>query len=427
MTQEKRYLDMSKQAQVIRKSNELIEARYRLSVNEQRLVYTLLSLIHPEDEDFKDYIIKIDDLAKMFELEKSNNTYERIQEASKELLNRMISLPDYENPKRRRFLHWFSYVEYIEGQGEIKVSFHKELKPYLLRLKEHFTQYQLPSIAKFRGQYSARFYELLKRREYQGDGGQFWVKYSILELRMILDIPDNEYALFGDFRRKVIEPAIKEIQEFSDLKIVDCQYLKTGRKFTDIKIYAEPKSAKERQADEAQMELELLAEQEAQPINEAVDALLALGISEDTARKWARKFGKGRILRNVAYTLAMKEAGQVKSPILYLSKAIEQDYGKGWEDERQKQQEAQKEAKKRERTKEQEDEEKREREKKEREETLSKFSALSETEKEAVRDMYAQTLKGVILSKWRKAGDEPEKEGFLSVTFALYLRENELV
>ena len=424
MTQEKRYLDMSKQAQVIRKSNELIEARYRLSVNEQRLIFSLISLINPNDEDFQEYVIKIDALAEMFGIEKGNGQYERTHEAAKELLRKPL---DLSKGKSREFVTWLDYVKYQEGKGEVIVSFHKALKPYLLQLKEHFTQYQLPSIAKFRGQYSARFYELLKRREYQGDGGQFWVKYSILELRMILDIPDSEYSRINDFRRYVVDASMKEIQEFSDLKIVDCQYLKTGRKFTDIKIYAEPKSAKERQADEAQMELELLAEQEAQPANEAVDALLALGISEDTARKWARKFGKGRILRNVAYTLAMKEAGQVKSPILYLSKAIEQDYGKGWEDERQKQQEAQKEAKKRERTKEQEDEEKREREKKEREETLAKFSALSETEKEAVRDMYAQTLKGVILSKWRKAGDEPEKEGFLSVTFALYLRENELV
>lgn len=283
---------MTKQAQVIRKSNELIEARYRLSVNEQRLIFSLISLISPDDEDFQEYIVKIDALAEMFGIEKGNGQYERTHEAAKELLKKPL---DLSKGKSREFVTWLDYVKYQEGKGEVVVSFHKALKPYLLQLKEHFTQYQIPNIAKFRGQYSARFYELLKRREYQGNGGQFWVRYSILELRMILDIDDSEYSRFQDFRRYVIEPAIKEIDRHSDLKVIDCQYLKTGRKFTDIKIYAEPKSAKERQADEEQMELELLAGQEAQPANEAVDALLALGISEDTARKWARKFGKGQI------------------------------------------------------------------------------------------------------------------------------------
>ena len=78
---------MSKEVQIIRKSNQLVEARYRLSLNEQRLVHTLLATISPQDEDFKDYIIKIDDLAKMFDLEKSNSTYERIQDRKSTRLN----------------------------------------------------------------------------------------------------------------------------------------------------------------------------------------------------------------------------------------------------------------------------------------------------------------------------------------------------
>lgn len=234
---------MSKEIQIIRKSNELVEARYRLSLNEQRLVHTLLATISPQDEDFKDYIIKIDDLAKMFDLEKSNNTYERIQEASLDLLNRTISLPDYENPKRRRFMHWFSYLEYTEGKGEVLIRFDKALKPYLLQLKEHFTQYQIPNIAKFKGQYTVRFYELLKRRQAQGNGNQFWIRYQIADLRLILDIPNNEYPLFSNLKQKVIEPSLKEIQEHSDLDILDCQYFKEGKKVNELQINAIPKNA----------------------------------------------------------------------------------------------------------------------------------------------------------------------------------------
>ncbi|HQV80888.1 MAG TPA: hypothetical protein PLW69_07950, partial [Agitococcus sp.] len=125
---------------------------------------------------------------------------------------------------------------------------------------------------------------------------------------------------------------------------------------------------------------------------------------------------------------AMQEAGKIKTPILYLSKALEEDYGKAWEAEKVTQKDTTKKAKSEAQTKEQEDEKKLERERKEREETLAKFIALSDTEKEALRDMYAATLgRGVMSTKWKQAGDEPEKQGFFLATFTIYLKQNSLV
>ena len=79
-------------------------------------------------------------------------------------------------------------------------------------------------------------------------------------------------------------------------------------------------------------------------------------------------------------------------------------------------------------TKEQEDEQRLERGRKEREEILAKFSALSDTEKEALRDMYAKTLKGgVMFENWKKAGNEPERKGLFLAAFPIYLKQNGLI
>lgn len=419
------FMSSSKEIQIIKKDNRLIEAKYKLSIHQQRILYTLLDIIHTTDEDFKHYKINIADIARKFELETSQYLYSQMQEAMSDLVTKKITFNEGEDTI---VMAWLSYARYRKGQGSVEISFHKDLKPYLLQLKSHFTQYQLSAVAQFKSAYSIRFYELLKMYEYLGKGGQFYREFTIQELRDYMQMEKGIYENFKDFRIRVIEPSLKEITNFSDLKIVQVDYLKTGRAVSDVRITAEPKNQMMLDIREEQMELKLANEEaKNKEPSEAIQALTSFGVSEDTAKKWARKFGKGRVLQNVAYTLAMKEAGQVKNPILYLSKALEEDYGKGWEAEKAKQKQAVQKAKIEAKTKEQEDNQKLERERKEREEILAKFSALSDTEKEALRDMYAGTLANVILEKWKKAGNEPERKGFFLATFTIYLKQNGLI
>ena len=101
--------------QVIRKSNELIEARYRLSIWEQRLVLTLLTQISPKDEDFKRYKINIAELAALWQLEGSYAAaiYEEVQSAADSLVGRTIQLSD--DPTISETVSWLSYVKYKRG------------------------------------------------------------------------------------------------------------------------------------------------------------------------------------------------------------------------------------------------------------------------------------------------------------------------
>ena len=310
----------------VRKSNRLIEARYRLTLGEQRLILHLCSLIHSSDEDFKSYDIRVKDFAKMFGLEKRNNIYKAVENAAKELAGKRL---DISRDGKEIYVSWLSYVEYVEGSGIVKVEFHKSLKPYLLKLQEYgnFTKYQINHVVNFKSQYSIRLYELLKQKAFTAEKRKFSRCFEIESFRSILGIAVNEYEVFSNLRRKVIEPAIEEVSEYTDLEITDVHYGKTGRKVTDITFEVEIRQADEIQALQLEMEEESPKEQP-HPI---IERLISLGFGVETAKQYKTKYGIKRIERNISYAKAKQEAGLVKDFPSFLNVAIKEDMGGAWE------------------------------------------------------------------------------------------------
>lgn len=310
----------------VRKSNQLIEARYRLTLGEQRLILHLCSLIHSSDKDFKSYEIRVKDFAKMFALEKRNNIYKAVENAAKELAGKRL---DISRDGKEIYVSWLSYVEYVEGSGIVKVEFHRSLKPYLLQLQEYgnFTKYQVNHVVSFKSQYSIRLYELLKQKAFTAEKRKFSRCFEIESFRSILGIAVNEYEVFSNLRRKVIEPAIEEVSEYTDLEITDVHYGKTGRKVTDITFDVEIRQADEIQALQLEMEEEPPKEQP----HPLVERLISLGFAVEIAQRYKTKYGTKRIERNIAYTLAKQQEGAVKDIPAYLNMAIKEDMGGGWE------------------------------------------------------------------------------------------------
>lgn len=310
----------------VRKSNQLIEARYRLTLGEQRLILHLCSLIHSSDKDFKSYEIRVKDFAKMFGLEKRNNIYKAVENAAKELAGKRL---DISRDGKEIYVSWLSYVEYVEGSGIVKVEFHRSLKPYLLQLQEYgnFTKYQVNHVVSFKSQYSIRLYELLKQKAFTAEKRKFSRCFEIESFRSILGIAVNEYEVFSNLRRKVIEPAIEEVSEYTDLEITDVHYGKTGRKVTDITFEVEIRQADEIQALQLEMEEEPPKEQP----HPLVERLISLGFAVETAQRYKTKYGTKRIERNIAYSLAKQQEGVVKDIPAYLNMAIKEDMGGGWE------------------------------------------------------------------------------------------------
>lgn len=390
-----------KKSPIVTQSNKITEARYSLTVAEQRLVLTMISMISPEDEDFKDYEIKISDFQRLLGLN-SNDLYRRTEETILKLAGRVIHIKDGMD----FFVsHWFSSARYFHSQGIVRLSFDKNLKPYFIQLKEQFTKYNLFTVASFKSAYTIRIYMLLK--QYQNIGFR---EFELQELRKILGIDEKEYAEFKDFKKRVINQAKKEFEEKnkeakggykSDITF-DLETKRTGRKISHLKFIIKKQSYQET--------LPLnIPEPEEREKTPAMSELEKYGIGEAIAERYTREQGEEAVFRCVAIFEQRKTAGDIKNVGAgYLLKLLDSGAGKKTqaEQEAENQKRAKEEAKAEaeRKKKEQEKKEKLEREygKKARAEYLATLS--EEEQAELLETIKQENPESSILIKDLKAG-----------------------
>lgn len=210
---------------LIVRSNYIIEASYKLSLQEQRIIYILTTKINKDDESFKPYRFTVKEVADIIG-SKHKNMYAEISKHIDSLRDRDLTIIKDKSILKTK---WLSSAEYFINEGTIELEFSPKLKPYLLQLKERFTKLDLKRVVSFSSNYSCRVYELLKQYENIGER-----TLKIEELRTMFSIDPDEYKLYGDFKRKVILKAQKEINSKSDI-FFDYEEIKTGKKVTDIK------------------------------------------------------------------------------------------------------------------------------------------------------------------------------------------------
>ena len=187
---------------LVRKSNYLIEASYKLSSVEQKIILILASMIKPEDREFKNYSLRIQNIAQLMDLQ-TKDAYGYLKETTRNLLGKVFTIT---TPESELQTHWFSSAEYFEGRGEVEFTFDPKLKPFLLQLKERFTTYRLKEAIQLKSSFSIRMLELLRQYEKLGER-----VIEIQKLRDLLGIPDDQYKLYGDFKKRVILAAQKEL------------------------------------------------------------------------------------------------------------------------------------------------------------------------------------------------------------------------
>ena len=153
------------------------------------------------------------------------NAYQRMKEAEDTLFNRRFSF--YDDDGKLVKSRWIQQVRYLDDEGAIELVFTLAVVQGISRIdgvKEFFTQYLLSQTAQLNSVYSARLYELLIQWRSTG-------KVPIIDLgdfREQLGIGINEYQRMHHFKARVLEPAIKEINEKTDIK-AEYEQHKKGR------------------------------------------------------------------------------------------------------------------------------------------------------------------------------------------------------
>ena len=388
-----------KELEIIKKDNRLIQARYRVGIHEQRILYAVLGAIRVDDKGFDTYTIDLRQLAQLHGITASNDLYRQIQEAAEQLL---VTIVDISMGNRTRKTTWLNYVDYVAGEAELKVTIHEKLKPYLLQLKANFTQYQLAAVANFKNSYSIRFYELLKMRQNMGKGGQFFIEYSLLELKELLGIPLDEYQYTKDLRVRVIKPALDEIDTQTDLNIVQVDYLKKGRAIHSIKITAEPKKQRILAIQDPE---DTSRDSTPQPIHEkrpqAVQALLDFGFSESEARALVKMYKGEKALQSLAYVNEKRKERELKDPCAYLRTVLKGDAGEKWANAQKQAQENSQQQIFEQQKQEAEDLKKAKREQQELEKIIALFEKLDDDEQEIILDEIELGLKGLVQARFK--------------------------
>lgn len=226
---------------LVYKSNALVEASYRLSVYEQRIVLGCIAQVR-RDEPLTDqqlYTVSAQQIAKDAKIS-VDRAYQHLKTASERLFRREVTLheaPNGNGNAKERLTRWVQTVEYREAEGMIALRFGTDMVPYLSQLTEQFTRYALADVAHMDSAHAIRFYELLCQWRSAGQR-----EVSVEWLRKAFQL-QGKYPAIKDFKRWVIEPAVEQVNEHSPLW-VKWDQRKTGRRVSHL-IFTFGEKAKE--------------------------------------------------------------------------------------------------------------------------------------------------------------------------------------
>lgn len=254
MTREDEIAIKQARTYIVAKSNTIVQkSRYDFTVAEQRTIAYICSKIKPltvldkaNQVPFQlEYDFNISEYCKVCGIEDNGRQYEDVKATLKALRDKSIwiTLPNGDETT----VGWLAKATTNKRYQTAKIKLDEDMVPYLFDLKEKFLSYGLKNILNMKSQYSIRLYELLKsihdqkgsfdhRDKLTKSKDPFVIDWEVYidELKKTLMVDKiKTYENFAGFKRKVLEPAIKEINLLTDIN-VEYEPITKGRKVVKI-------------------------------------------------------------------------------------------------------------------------------------------------------------------------------------------------
>ncbi len=218
-------------SKLVVKDNALMNASYNLDLVEQRLI--LLAIVEARESgkgiNANDPLtVHAESYINQFGVARQT-AYQALKDACDNLFARQFSYQEInergntENVRSR----WVSEVRYVDAEATVKLIFAPVVIPLITRLEERFTQYEMKQISELSTGYAIRLYELLICWRTTG-------KTPVIELsefRQKMGVLDSEYQRMHDLKKRVLEPALEQINEHTDITATYEQH-KKGRTIT---------------------------------------------------------------------------------------------------------------------------------------------------------------------------------------------------
>lgn len=236
--------DRAKTIQIIRKDNDLVQAKYHFNIWETRLFLFLITQISKGDNEDSVYRIWYKDVKQSFGLS-SNRSYEFLRKAAEDIGEKSVVVhwQNDEGGNRQRKLRLVRYVDTedqtkpkkLKGTEDyVEIALDKDIIPMLLDIRRNYdptvsryTSYQLRDIRKLKV-YGVRLYEIFKQNAFRGE-----CVLKIDTLREMLELTDK-YKQFGPFYNRIIKSSVEDINEYTDLEITNIEKVSRGRKIVEL-------------------------------------------------------------------------------------------------------------------------------------------------------------------------------------------------
>ena len=217
----------------IRHSNVLTNARSEYSAIQLDLFFFILyNLRKPAagvevPHDSLVYQLDIKDLSVL-----TGNRYNlpNLVEATEGMISRVFSAKTEKGPGQFAMLQ---SAVYLTGTRVIEIELTRLVLPHLFDLKDNFTSYALAAALRLTSKFAKRIYQICSQWKDLGETK----KYDIQDLKAMLGLIDDhgneKLKVFADFRRTVLDVAVKQINEHTELHI-SYKLEKSGRSFKKI-------------------------------------------------------------------------------------------------------------------------------------------------------------------------------------------------
>ncbi len=205
----------------VAKSNNLIDASYKLNVQAQKLVLACLGKIdsRPDAAPQKEVTLTASEFSELMGID-IKNAHRELYKAADALFKSSIVLHEGDDEIE---LYWIQEkAKKLKGEGAVRIVWSDRILRYICQLKSRFTTYKLRNIASLQSGHSIRLYELLMKFNATGER----VIY-LDDFKSALGISDK-YPEFKVLNRDVIKPAIEELNQRSDL-LIKFDTIKKGR------------------------------------------------------------------------------------------------------------------------------------------------------------------------------------------------------
>ena len=216
----------------VRQHNAITNARYEYSEMQLDIFLFLLSKLRKNQSDGT-YEVSVPEMAG---LTGKKYNYQQLRVATQGMGSRMFEVPDEIDKKGRkvwRQMWMFSRIDYVEGTGIIEVEFTPTIQPYLFDLKSTFTTFELLAALRLGSKHAKRVYALCSQWKDKGATP----KYEIEEVKRMIGLLDGkgneEYTKVSMFKSRVLDIAVRQINEHTDLEI-GYSLAKKGRSFKYI-------------------------------------------------------------------------------------------------------------------------------------------------------------------------------------------------